>query len=176
VVQKYRSLQRFLAGKSREKPLILDFADIERQLGFPLPPSARLHKGWWANEHRTHVQARAWLEGGWRVWQVDCAGETVELRPLDMPQRSDRGRLPPGAGANEDAVITLDRAQLSLGAVRLLRDYCQEKACGFPEAIAAILNGMALERRRQIIERFRTISPRVSGDSTDLIREDRDAR
>ena len=56
----------------------LTFARWEQLTGVTLPPSARQYRPWWAND-RHHVQARAWLDAGWRVAPggVDMAKETV---------------------------------------------------------------------------------------------------
>ena len=75
-----------------------------------------------------------------------------------------------------DATIEIDHTALTNGAMRLLEDYCEEQRCTLPEAIAGLLNTMALERRRQLIEWFRKNALPVPGDSTDIIREERDAR
>lgn len=48
------------------------FADIEGILRAPLPPSAREHRAWWANQHRgNHSQAKGWLSAGWETREID---------------------------------------------------------------------------------------------------------
>jgi len=42
---------------------------IEELLGGPLPDAARRHRPWWAND-LSHVQATAWLAGGWKTGKV----------------------------------------------------------------------------------------------------------
>jgi hypothetical protein len=73
-------------------------------------------------------------------------------------------------------VIVVDPALLRGGAMRMLEDYRDAEGGSLADAVVGLLNAMALERRRQLIDWFRANSPTVSGDSTDLIREDRDAR
>jgi hypothetical protein len=75
-----------------------------------------------------------------------------------------------------DDSIVIARSDLRGGAIRMLEDYCEEKGGDLAGAIVGLLDEMALERRRRLIAWFRENSPRVPGDSTDLIREDRDAR
>lgn len=48
-------------------------------LGCDLPLSARDHRPWWAND-RSHSQARAWMEAGWKTTNVDMAAETLVFR------------------------------------------------------------------------------------------------
>jgi hypothetical protein len=58
----------------------LTFAQIERILERPLPPSSRRHRAWWANAPEgAHTHARSWLDVGWLVDSVDL-GETVRFR------------------------------------------------------------------------------------------------
>lgn len=57
------------------------FREVERILGFPLPPSAREYRAWWENEaHGTHSHARSWLRTGWETAKVNLTGETLEFR------------------------------------------------------------------------------------------------
>jgi hypothetical protein len=58
----------------------------------------------------------------------------------------------------------------------MLEDYREAQGGSLADAAAHMLNSMALERRRQLLDWVRSNSPKVPGDSTDLIREDRDAR
>ncbi|MCS7206506.1 MAG: leucine--tRNA ligase [Dehalococcoidia bacterium] len=52
----------------------------------PLPPSSRHYRQWWANT-RSHVQARAWLDAGWRVVAVDGERQRVTFeRVLTEPR------------------------------------------------------------------------------------------
>ncbi len=62
--------------------LAVDFEQVEKLLGSQLPPSARKHAAWWANDAATHVQSRAWLNSGWRVESVDLGEEVVQFGRL----------------------------------------------------------------------------------------------
>lgn len=58
----------------------LSFSEIDQLVG-ALPISASTHRAWWANERgRGHVQARAWLDSGFRVAHVEL-GHWVEFEP-----------------------------------------------------------------------------------------------
>ena len=67
------------------------FREIEELLGFRLPPSARCHNAWWANEGLggRHTQALAWTAAGWKTSDVDMAAETLmfeRLKPARTPR------------------------------------------------------------------------------------------
>lgn len=69
-------LASWLEGAS--SPVTLSFQDLEDIIGQGLPPSARRHRAWWAN-NPGRTLARQWLAAGWRAEQVDLAGERVRL-------------------------------------------------------------------------------------------------
>lgn len=54
------------------------FEDIELLIGGRLPPYARQHRSWWANDSTGHVQSIQWLSAGWRVSSVNIV--TLILR------------------------------------------------------------------------------------------------
>lgn len=65
-----------LLRRSRSR-VTVTFAELDDLVG-GLPESARHHRGWWGNEASGgHVQARAWLEAGWRVESVTLTGGRV---------------------------------------------------------------------------------------------------
>lgn len=64
---KYTPLGTHLRAQG-SKEVTLSFADIERIIAGPLPPSARNHGEWWANDSTgSHPHANAWLTAGWQV-------------------------------------------------------------------------------------------------------------
>jgi hypothetical protein len=68
---KYRPLAQFLAGFKQDS-WDASFEEIERILGFSLPPSAREHRAWWANQFRgNHSQAQGWNSVGWQTREID---------------------------------------------------------------------------------------------------------
>lgn len=76
---KYDPLHEYLS--SRTEPLVkLSFSEIERIIGDSLPASAREYPAWWANElDGNHVQARSWLNAGYRTRLPDPNAETIEF-------------------------------------------------------------------------------------------------
>ncbi len=74
---KYAPLQRYLSHVDEES-VSLSFARVEEVLGVPLPRSATTHAAWWENETRgSHVQAKAWMNAGWRVTSVSLERASV---------------------------------------------------------------------------------------------------
>lgn len=75
---KYAGLMSFLAAQ--QKPRIsLTFAEIVRRAGVQLPRSAYEHPAWWANDPKSHVQARAWLDAGYKTENLDLSAQRVEF-------------------------------------------------------------------------------------------------
>jgi len=171
-MSRYEPLTRFLESR-RDSQAPLRFSEIEDILDRPLPASARRHQPWWSNT-ATHSHADAWMRIGWKTSRVDLAEEKVVfVRDDRSPEISDVAARRPAPPRD---TITIDRAALAGGAIHLLEEYSEEHGCSLSEAATGVLNALALERRRQLIEWFRANSPRVPGDSTDIIREARDAR
>ena len=72
--------------------------------------------------------------------------------------------------------IAVDPRRLTERAARILADYIDEAGADVNLALTHALEDADLTRRRRMIDWFRANSPPVSGDSTDIIREARDAR
>jgi hypothetical protein len=83
---KYEPLTHYLENRSEE---IWDarFADVERVLGFPLPPSAHEYPAWWANQEPGHSQTRGWRDAGWETGRVDLAGKRLRFVRSRKPAR-----------------------------------------------------------------------------------------
>ena len=76
---KYDPLRDHLAAHTGRDELRMTFNEIARLVG-SLPASAWQHPAWWANERDgNHVEARAWLDAGWRVVRVDQRDEWVDF-------------------------------------------------------------------------------------------------
>ncbi|MGQ0534305.1 MAG: DUF7662 domain-containing protein [Caulobacteraceae bacterium] len=75
---KYAGLKSYLASQ-RQPRIRLSFAEIGRRAGIRLPTSAYQHPAWWANDSKSHVQAKAWLEAGYKTENVDLAARSVEF-------------------------------------------------------------------------------------------------
>jgi hypothetical protein len=76
-VGKYDGLAVLLQAK-RGSRVLLAFDEVASVVPGGLPPSAHQYSAWWSNEAAgSHVQARAWMNSGWRVEAVDLHGRTV---------------------------------------------------------------------------------------------------
>ena len=75
---KYAALKSYLASQTRAR-LRLSFDEIARFAKVQLPASAYDHPAWWANDSKSHVQAKAWLEAGYRTENIDVAAQRVEF-------------------------------------------------------------------------------------------------
>jgi len=83
VMAKYDPLAMFLvATPGHANEITLSFQQIEQIIGELLPESSVKHRAWWGNETKptTHVQARAWMDTGWRASKVDQAEKWVRFR------------------------------------------------------------------------------------------------
>jgi hypothetical protein len=180
---KYSPLHRFLLQQDAPE-LPLSFREVEAVLGFALPPSARIHPAWWSNNRGTNVAVKAWRDAGWRTTRVDLVGERVTfvreaapgVRFGEPPSHAAAGVEDAGAPFERDDAIVIQRAALRGGAMRMLEDYCEAQGGDLAQAVVSLLNGMALERRRQLLERFPMQGAPSDVDSAALIREDRDGR
>lgn len=106
---KYEPLTSYLADReTAEVPLT--FAEIERIIGAPLPPSKQ-YPAWWSNNPSNNVMTRAWLQAGFQTERVDVARERLVFRRV----RSSRTALrPPGATPPSGAGL-LERIRSSVG-------------------------------------------------------------
>ena len=77
-MSKYARLRRHLEGRTEDE-VTVSFGEID-ELVAGLPASARNHRAWWSNEAEgSHVQARAWIDAGWRVEDVQLTAERVKF-------------------------------------------------------------------------------------------------
>jgi len=88
---KYRPLWQWLKAQQPDV-LVMTFADIERVLGFHLPPSSRRHASHWHGYEGSAV-ARAIRDAGFRARNLDLASEIVELHRVGQREPG-----PDGAG------------------------------------------------------------------------------
>ena len=88
---KYRPLWVWLR-EQREPSVTTTFGEIERVLGFPLPPSSRRHLPHWYGYENTAV-GRAIRDAGWRARRVNLETErvTFERQPADDPAGAEEG-------------------------------------------------------------------------------------
>lgn len=149
----------------------MTFAEVERILGCPLPPSARTRAGWWSNNPGTHVGVGAWREAGWKTSNVDVGGEKLVF--VRTAKDGAGGERQPDHG---DARLTVDLAHFSATGRRLIDDYAGEMDGDMAAAVSRAVHEAAIARRGRLIDQITANAPRVTGNSVDLIREDRDAR
>lgn len=109
---KYEPLRRFLASRHTET-VTMTFAEIEKLLGFKLPPSHR-YRAWWSNNGFNNVMTQEWIEAGYRTEQVDIAGRKLVFRRAEdrRSEKAEPARTPgdetksrrrhPGFGALKD--------------------------------------------------------------------------
>ncbi|NIM95174.1 MAG: helix-turn-helix domain-containing protein [Anaerolineales bacterium] len=73
---KYYPLFEYLHSRLEER-IELTFQEIEFILGDDLPESAAQSKAFWSNRTSGALQARAWMDAGHHVHQVDLSGKRV---------------------------------------------------------------------------------------------------
>lgn len=78
-MRKYEPLRAHLERR-RGRPEMLSFEDIEQIIGAGLPPSATVHRAFWANDNEgRHTHSRAWMRAGYRVAYVDREAKVVRF-------------------------------------------------------------------------------------------------
>jgi hypothetical protein len=83
-MSKYEPLGQFLR-RQRSDAVTLSFSQIEKILGFSLPPSQGSY-AWWSNNPDNNVMTKVWLEAGWRVKHIRLKDrEIVFSRDVSAP-------------------------------------------------------------------------------------------
>ncbi|WP_040484037.1 helix-turn-helix domain-containing protein [Lyngbya aestuarii] len=80
---KYQPLLDYLHECDKGE-VILTFAEIEALMNNRLPASARTKRAWWSNRTKGALQAEAWMEGGYRVEDVDLDEQKVTFRKANL--------------------------------------------------------------------------------------------
>jgi len=108
-MSKYDPLSTHLISLGRGRDHRLAFDRIEALLDSPLPPSAKRHQAWWANQRGSgHVQAHAWLEAGFHTCDLDLKGRQVTFKPVALPRAPTR--LPQSQGDRPMTIAQAKRA------------------------------------------------------------------
>lgn len=86
---RYAPLATWLQSQPTNQDRVqLSFQKIEEIIGVPLPPSARQHRSWWANDSSGHIQAQQWLDVGWRVAPVNMNEEKVTFARIKEREKA----------------------------------------------------------------------------------------
>ncbi|MGH3826795.1 MAG: DUF7662 domain-containing protein [Pseudonocardiaceae bacterium] len=95
VTRKYRPLFSYLAADESDH-VEIGFSEISQMVPGGLPKSALTRRSWWRNSaHGGQVQAKAWLDAGFTVTDVDLAAKTVRFtRPPGSKHRNTAGTTP----------------------------------------------------------------------------------
>jgi hypothetical protein len=165
-MSKYDPLREHLARQAASH-LPMSFDEVERVLGFALPPSAKVHATWWSNNTGTHVGVRAWRDAGWKTANVNVPGEKVTfVRDLSAADAS--------ASASETIVVR--KSDLHSGVLNLIARNREAHGGTESEAVVRLLEEAVVAARRRLLERFPMTGEPSPIDSTDIIRAARDAR
>ena len=80
---KYRKLYSYLYSLAGQQ-WTTSFSEVEAIVGFRLPPSARKHRAWWANERggTSHTHSLAWSAAGWEAVEVDMKAQSLLFRRI----------------------------------------------------------------------------------------------
>lgn len=85
---RYAPLALFLQNQPiRQDTLVLTFQNVEDIIGDTLPPYARRHRSWWANDSVGHVQSQQWLDVGWRVSTINMNEQRVQFSRIKDRER-----------------------------------------------------------------------------------------
>jgi len=70
-----------LLQESEATSITVSFDSLETLLNRKLPTSARSYRQWWDNsDNSRHVQAKSWLNIGWRISDLDLVAESVTFK------------------------------------------------------------------------------------------------
>lgn len=169
---KYEPLKRHLEGMFQHGEVRLSFAEIEKILGFSLPPSAYEAQPWWSNTRAGHSQAVAWLDAGWKTTALDLAGRQVSFVRDEGVAGPAEERTP---FVRNDAVVTFPLDALGERAVRMLDRHVKDHGGDSTSACIALLDQLANDRLVAMVEWFQKASKPSAISGADLIREDRDS-
>jgi hypothetical protein len=97
--KKYRLLSDYLFN-SKDDRVSLTLVDIEGILNFELPPSAYIHRPFWANT-KTHSIALSWMSVGYKTVEVN-----IEERYVVFERERDYSKLLATGKKNADEVLS----------------------------------------------------------------------
>lgn len=107
-MSKYDPLGAYLKAQ-RLSHIPMTFEEIERVIGFSLPPVANGNRAWWSNSPTNNVMTTVWIDAGFKTEQVDMASRRLVFRRRGdaSPPSSSTPRAPtppplPSSGARRD--------------------------------------------------------------------------
>ncbi len=167
-MRKYDPLGKYLSGQPDDS-CTLTFPEVEEIIDGPLPASARGNQGWWGND-RTHVQARSWMQAGWKVTRHHLLqrGHVHFTRIVrdNLAEESPR--------VSQVIVRNLDER-----VVAELKRRAKQGGRSLEAELRVILTEAARPHRSELIaqaDRVRSMTPGSLEDSVTLLRRDRDSR
>ena len=86
---KYATLSAFLSERSAPR-IRMSFDEGAAAAKVKLPASAYRYPQWWQNDAEHHVQAKAWIEAGYKTENVDLDAQSVEFVRVATPMRGVR--------------------------------------------------------------------------------------
>ena len=78
-MSQYEKLNSFLS-KQTILTQRMTFGEVEKILGFSLPPSAYKYQAWWANNPIPSRHSYVWISIGWKTEELDLDGQKVTFR------------------------------------------------------------------------------------------------
>lgn len=84
-MSQYEKLKNFLS-KQTNLTQRMTFGEVEKTLGFSLPPSAYKYRAWWANNPIPSRHSYVWISIGWKVEELDLAGQKVTFQRMGNSQ------------------------------------------------------------------------------------------
>ena len=150
----------------------LTFAEVKEIVGYSLPVSAKEYRPWWGND-KTHVQARGWMDAGWKVERLELQQERVHFVRI-APGVPSAGESRAGYATSQVIVRNLDA-----GVVAELKRRAKRKGRSLERELRIILTRAARPGRAELIaeaDRVRAMTPGPLEDSVSLLRQDRDSR
>lgn len=66
----------------------LTFDQIEEVIKTDLPPSARNHRAWWANDSVGHSHSQLWLDAGWRTTYINLSEGRITFSRIKDREKS----------------------------------------------------------------------------------------
>ncbi len=166
----YENLEKYLSSIITQS-VPMTFAEIEKIVGRPLPPSAYKHRPWWSNNTANSAMTRAWIKAGWETSQVDMGARKLIFR---------RARRSSPAAIMQGSVHSLTITGLSSETIGHLQQRANLTDQTLEKTAAALLAEHAkpsLRERVGLATRIRLSGTKLHHvDIPALIREDRDSR